>query len=78
MFPHLQALRQSNRAEVLQTFLRRRPTPHAAFMMNRLINGSSGEVKAKYLTLLRGASHRTDIDGSSMEAIANFTKLHTE
>lgn len=49
-----------------------------ALMMNRLINGSSSEVKAEYLTLLRGASDRTDIDEDSLEAIANFVKLHAE
>ena len=75
---YLEKFYRNGYEELLIDSFRRRPTPHTAYMLNRLINGSSGEVKAEYLALLRGAADRTDIDESSLEAIANFIKLHNE
>jgi hypothetical protein len=75
---YLEKFYRNGYEELLVDSFRRRPTPHTAYMLNRLINGSSGEVKAEYLALLRAAEDRTDIDESSLEAIANFIKLHTE
>lgn len=75
---YLEKFYRNGYEELLTESFKRRPTPHTAFMMNRLINGSSGEVKAAYLALLRGASERTDIDETSLEAIREFLALHTE
>jgi hypothetical protein len=47
-------------------------------MMHRLINGSTGELKQKYLGLLEVASQRQDIDSGSRASALDTYKYHTE
>jgi hypothetical protein len=56
----------------------RRPTVHTVLMMHRLINGTSGELKQKYIGFLELASRRQDIDESSRDSALQYFKYHTE
>ena len=56
----------------------RHPTVHTVLMMHRLINGSSDELKQKYIGFLEVASGRQDIDEDSRDSALEYYKYHTE
>ena len=64
--------------DILCESFARRPTKHTVLMMHRLINGSVGDLKQKYIGLLQSASHRQDIDTVSRNQALLYYNLHTE
>lgn len=64
--------------EVLCGSFLHRPTRQTAFMLNRLINGSSGAQKEEYIQMLDRALLRNDIDQSTSEEISRFRSLHNQ
>lgn len=53
--------------------IRRKPTPHTVWMLNRLINGSkSSEVRSHYIDELRGARETHQLDNVTLEAVNHF------
>ena len=61
----------------LTASLARRPTSHTAWMMNRVINGTSlAADKDGYLAALTQAAHHPAIDDQVRSDIAGFIALH--
>jgi hypothetical protein len=54
--------------------IRKRPTPHTIWMLNRLINGSKGDSKAHYVTLLDEVLARSDLDTYTLAQAGEFRK----
>jgi hypothetical protein len=54
----------------------RRPTPHTVWMLNRLINGSQGSSKSRYVSLLDAVLARSDLDTDTLEQGREFRALH--
>jgi len=58
--------------EQLVASIRRQPVPHNVWMLNRVINGSEGDVKTSYMKELDSALLRSDISTATREAIVEF------
>jgi hypothetical protein len=56
--------------------LARRPTQHTVWMLNRLINGSEGESKRRYLRVLDGITLDRSLDASVLSLAEHFKSLH--
>ena len=56
--------------------IRRRPTLHTVWMLNRLINGSKGDAKSHYVGLLDEVSARADVDTETLAQVREFMALH--
>jgi hypothetical protein len=56
--------------------LRRKPVPHTLWMLNRIINGSSGEERRRYVAELRLISQRHDVSAETKKAAEDFLILH--
>jgi hypothetical protein len=62
--------------EELLASLARRPTPHTLWMLNRLLNGSEGEARKKYLEVLDEILSRADLSTALLATAGKFRKLH--
>jgi len=55
----------------------RRPTPHTAWMLNRVINGEKDSAtRGRYLDLLKQAMQRNDLDNITHDQLKEFLSLH--
>ena len=54
--------------------VRRRPVPHNVWMLNRLINGSQGELKLNYIDELDSILRRSDVSQETKDAAAEFRR----
>lgn len=53
--------------------IRRKPTPHTVWMLNRLINGAkSSGIRSHYIDELRNAKAAHQLDGVTLAAIDHF------
>ncbi|MCM1127526.1 MAG: hypothetical protein NC429_13775 [Lachnospiraceae bacterium] len=64
--------------KMLLESLNRRPTSHAVWMLNRIINDPQLEEKEKYLTVLEKLLQRDDIAENLREEIRGFLKYQDE
>jgi RNA-splicing ligase RtcB len=64
--------------EMLCESFTRRPALHTVLMIHRIANGSSGELKQKYVGFLEQASRRQDIDKATRDNALEYYKYHTE
>jgi hypothetical protein len=60
----------------LCTSIRRRPTPHTIWMLNRLINGCDPGSKTVYINLLDEVLGRSDLDIETLARAREFRRLH--
>ncbi|MCE9637842.1 MAG: hypothetical protein K8T90_19250 [Planctomycetes bacterium] len=61
--------------DLLLASLSRRPTPHTAWMLNRLINGTRDpEVRRTYVAAMRHAARDPATDAETSEAILDFVR----
>ena len=68
--------RKGYEAELVQS-LERRTTPHTAWMMNRLLNGSApGPDRDRYMAVLEAAIHAAP-DDSTRDSIAHYLSLQS-
>ncbi len=58
--------------EQLVASIRRQPVPHNIWMLNRVINGSQGNVKLSYISELDSVLSRSDISMETKEAAVEF------
>ena len=56
--------------------VRRRPTPHTLWMLNRVINGTKGDCKAPYVSLLDEVLAHSDLDDQTLAQARYFRALH--
>jgi hypothetical protein len=56
--------------------IRRRPTPHTVWMLNRLINGSKGSLRSRYVGVLDEVLARADVDEDTAAQAREFRGLH--
>ena len=56
--------------------VRRRPTPHTLWMLNRVINGTKGDCKAPYVSLLDEVLAHSDLDDQTLAQARHFRALH--
>ncbi len=64
--------------EMLLASLRRRPTPHTVWMLNRLINGTErSETRSAYITRLSEAKHHPETDLATLSSIDDFLARFT-
>jgi hypothetical protein len=56
--------------------IRRRPTGHTVWMLNRLINGSKGDAKSNYVGLLDEVLARPDLNAETLAQAREFRNLH--
>lgn len=61
---------------LLTESVRRRPTPHTLWMMNRLINGVSGQEKAQYVRELESIVADEENAGPIRNLAREFLELH--
>lgn len=61
---------------LLISSLKKRPSMHTVWMLNRCINGSAD--KAEYIDLLKEISERTDIEKEIRESAGDFYKFQLE
>jgi len=53
--------------------IRRKPTPHTVWMLNRLINGTkSPDVRSRYIDELKKAKNAHQLDGETLSRIDHF------
>ena len=65
--------------EMLVDSIKRKPTKHTLWMLNRVINGSSGEVKKECLNMLTDITSDTDLCDESIRNEAQvFLTSHLE
>lgn len=63
--------------EELMKSLLRHPTTHTAWMLNRVINGTTEpDIQSQYLDVLREAAKNPLADKDAVDAIENFLLLH--
>lgn len=56
--------------------VRRRPTAHTVWMLNRVINGAEGGPKLHFVSLLDEVLSRTDLDDRTLSRTRQFRALH--
>ena len=56
--------------------IRRRPTPHTVWMLNRIINGAEGSVRSQYIAALDEVLARPDLDEATAAQAREFKELH--
>jgi len=56
----------------------RRPALHTVMMMHRLINGSTGEMKRKYIEILGTALSRPEIEQVVRNCADHYYRYHTQ
>lgn len=56
----------------------RRPTRHTLWMLNRLINGSEGDVKKSLLSTLDVVARALEVDEDVRELARHFRSLHED
>ncbi|MBN1758545.1 MAG: hypothetical protein JW863_09520 [Chitinispirillaceae bacterium] len=61
---------------ILVESIRRRPTAHTVWMLNRIINVSSQTDKITYLELFKAIVQREDIDNETKDSAIDFLKYH--
>ena len=62
---------------LLVASLKRRPTSHTLWMLNRLINGEkNSDIKRQYLALLASVAQDPSQDAAVRERAADFLSLH--
>lgn len=62
--------------EKLVESLRRKPTRHTIWMLNRIINDTSGERKLYYLNILKNITAQAEIDENVLATVQDFMSLH--
>jgi hypothetical protein len=62
--------------EKLLESLKRKPTPHTLWMLNRLINDANKKSKAKFVKVLDEVIARTDLDDETRQSATEFRSLH--
>lgn len=63
--------------EQLIASLRRAPTDHTLWMLNRVINGSGGDERVRFVRELDAVVGRVDIDMVIRKAAEDFRSLHS-
>lgn len=58
--------------EILISSLRRTPTSHTLWMLNRIINGLQGDIKSQFIMELKEITKRTDIDDLTRNSAKDF------
>lgn len=56
--------------------IRRCPTKHTLWMLNRIINGSEGNTRQYFLDILEEISHSPNIDTDVIETAKHFRTIH--
>lgn len=62
--------------EKLLASLKRKPTPHTLWMLNRILNDTDDKSKAQYLKALDKVIARKDLDDETRAAANDFRELH--
>ena len=58
--------------EILISSLRKNPTSHTLWMLNRIINASQGDIKKKFIRELQEITKRPDIDDLTRSSALEF------
>jgi hypothetical protein len=72
----LETFYQNGYEERLEQSLGRRPTMHTLWMLNRLINGSSGSAKDRFVRVLDQVIARAGLSNEIRQSAEEFRELH--
>jgi hypothetical protein len=67
---------QKKYEEPLLDSIKRKPTSHTVWMLNRIINISKEPEKTDYLELFKSILLRQDIDNETRESVKDFLNFH--
>ena len=73
---YMERFYQHGYEELLAESIKRRPTIHTLFMLNRLINGGSD--REYYMELLKEVTERTDIEKKIRDAAQEYIDFQNE
>ena len=73
---YMERFYQHGYEELLAESIKRRPTIHTLFMLNRLINGGSD--REYYMELLKEVTERTDIEKKIQDAAQEYIDFQNE
>lgn len=64
--------------ETLISSLRKTPTSHTLWMLNRIINGLQGDIKNQFIVELKEITERPDIDDLTRNSAREFYNSHDQ
>jgi hypothetical protein len=73
---YLERFYRNGYEEKLIDSIKRKPTSHTLWMLNRIINGSQAETKKELIGILDSVLQRDDIDKATLDSANEFRHLY--